>query len=90
MMAVRLSGRRVLYTGRILVHKIAGAAAEKGMELDEVERIANKVIANVRTMGFALTSCTVPAKGSPTFKLAEDEIEFGVGIMESLESNVRN
>lgn len=72
-------GRRGV-AGTILVHKIAGAAAERGMELDGVERIANKVIANVRTMGFALTSCTVPAKGSPTFKLAEDEIEFGVGI----------
>ncbi len=72
-------GRRGV-AGTVLVHKIAGAAAERGMELDDVERIANKVIANVRTMGFALTSCTVPAKGSPTFKLEEDEIEFGVGI----------
>ncbi|MBV1768280.1 MAG: dihydroxyacetone kinase subunit DhaK, partial [Methanobacterium sp.] len=66
--------------GTILVHKIAGAAAEMGKDLSEVKRIAEKVIANVRTIGFALTSCTVPAKGAPTFKIEDDEIEFGVGI----------
>ena len=72
-------GRRGV-AGTIFVHKIAGAAAEQGMSLDEVKTVAEKVIANVRSLGFALTSCTVPAKGSPTFTLAEDEIEFGVGI----------
>jgi len=72
-------GRRGV-AGTIFVHKIAGAAAEQGMSLDEVKAVAEKVIANVRSLGFALTSCTVPAKGSPTFTLAEDEIEFGVGI----------
>ena len=72
-------GRRGV-AGTIFVHKIAGAAAEQGMALDEVKAVAEKVIANVRSLGFALTSCTVPAKGSPTFVLAEDEIEFGVGI----------
>lgn len=72
-------GRRGV-AGTIFVHKIAGAAAEKGMSLAEVKTIAEKVIANVRSIGFALTSCTVPAKGTPTFTLAEDEIEFGVGI----------
>jgi len=72
-------GRRGV-AGTILVHKIAGAAAEQGMSLLEVKAVAEKVIANVRSLGFALTSCTVPAKGSPTFALADDEIEFGVGI----------
>ena len=50
------------------------------MDLKQVKQVAQKVIDNVRTIGFALTSCTVPAKGTPTFKLGEDEIEFGVGI----------
>ena len=72
-------GRRGV-AGTIFVHKIAGAAAEQGMSLEEVKTVAEKVIANVRSLGFALTSCTVPAKGSPTFVLAEDQIEFGVGI----------
>lgn len=72
-------GRRGV-AGTIFVHKIAGAAAEQGQSLDEVKAVAEKVIANVRSLGFALTSCTVPAKGSPTFKLEENEIEFGVGI----------
>jgi dihydroxyacetone kinase DhaK subunit len=72
-------GRRGV-AGTIFVHKIAGAAAEQGMNLAEVKAVAEKVIANVRSLGFALTSCTVPAKGSPTFALADDEIEFGVGI----------
>ena len=72
-------GRRGV-AGTIFVHKIAGAAAEQGMSLPEVKAVAEKVIANVRSLGFALTSCTVPAKGSPTFALADDELEFGVGI----------
>ena len=72
-------GRRGV-AGTIFVHKIAGAAAEQGMALEEVKAVAEKVIANVRSLGFALTSCTVPAKGSPTFALADDELEFGVGI----------
>ena len=72
-------GRRGV-AGTIFVHKIAGAAAEQGQSLEEVKAVAEKVIANVRSLGFALNSCTVPAKGSPTFALGEDEIEFGVGI----------
>lgn len=73
-------GRRGV-AGTIFVHKIAGAAAEKkGHSLQEVKEVAEKVIANVRSIGFALTSCTVPAKGTPTFAMDEDEIEFGVGI----------
>ncbi|MBG9537312.1 dihydroxyacetone kinase subunit DhaK [Bacillus thuringiensis] len=72
-------GRRGV-AGVILVHKIAGAAAEAGMDLGAVKAVAEKAAANVRTIGLALTSCTVPASGSPTFTLAEDEIEYGVGI----------
>ncbi|WP_250674051.1 dihydroxyacetone kinase subunit DhaK [Paraclostridium ghonii] len=72
-------GRRGV-AGTVLVHKIAGAAAELGMSLNEVKEVAQKAANNVRSLGFALTSCTVPAKGTPTFKLEEDEIEFGVGI----------
>lgn len=72
-------GRRGV-AGTVLVHKIAGAAAELGMSLHEVKEVAQKAANNVRSLGFALTSCTVPAKGTPTFQLEEDEIEFGVGI----------
>ena len=72
-------GRRGV-AGTVFVHKIAGAAAEKGQTLAEVKIVAEKAIANVRSIGFALTSCTVPAKGTPTFNLGEDEMEFGVGI----------
>jgi len=72
-------GRRGV-AGTVFVHKIAGAAAEQGKSLSEVKAVAEKVIAQVRSMGFALSSCTVPAKGTPTFTLAEDEMEFGVGI----------
>jgi len=72
-------GRRGV-AGTVLVHKIAGAAAEEGQSLEEVKAIAEKVIKNVKSIGFAFTSCTVPAKGTPTFELGSDEIEFGVGI----------
>ena len=72
-------GRRGV-AGTVLVHKIAGAAAELGLDLEEVKSIAEKAVANTRSLGFAFTSCTVPAKGTPTFEIAEDEIEFGVGI----------
>ncbi len=72
-------GRRGV-AGTVFVHKIAGAAAEKGKSLKEAKEVANKAIANVRSLGFALTSCTVPAKGTPTFDIGDDEMEFGVGI----------
>ena len=72
-------GRRGV-AGTVFVHKIAGAAAEQGKSLPEVKAVAEKVIANIRSFGFALTSCTVPAAGSPTFEIGEDEMEFGVGI----------
>ncbi|MDR1931323.1 MAG: dihydroxyacetone kinase family protein, partial [Spirochaetales bacterium] len=72
-------GRRGV-AGTVLVHKIAGAAAQAGKSLSEVKRIAQKTADNVRSLGFALSSCTVPAKGTPTFSLAEDEMEYGIGI----------
>ena len=72
-------GRRGV-AGTVFVHKIAGAAAEEGRDLTEVKMAAEKAAANVRSIGVAFTSCTVPAKGTPTFKLAEDEMEYGVGI----------
>lgn len=73
------TGRRGI-AGTVFVHKIAGAAAQKGMELEEVQAVAQKVIDNVRTMGMALSPCTVPAAGKPGFELAEDEVEIGMGI----------
>ena len=72
-------GRRGV-AGTVLVHKIAGAAAERGNSLEEVKRIAEKAASSVKSIGFAFTSCTVPAKGTPTFELGEDEMEYGVGI----------
>lgn len=72
-------GRRGV-AGTVFVHKIAGAAAEQGKSLEEVKAVANRTIENVRSFGFALSSCTPPAKGTPIFEIGEDEIEFGVGI----------
>lgn len=72
-------GRRGV-AGTIFVHKIAGAAASKGYELARVKELAQKAADNVISLGFAYTSCTVPAKGTPTFTLADDEMEYGVGI----------
>ena len=73
------TGRRGV-AGTVFVHKIAGAAAESGMEISKVKEIANRVIANVRTMGMSLGPCTVPALGKPSFSLEENEIEMGLGI----------
>jgi dihydroxyacetone kinase-like protein len=64
----------------VLLEKIAGAAAEEGRDLGAVTEVARKVNAQGRSMGVALTSCTVPAAGRPTFELGEDEMELGVGI----------
>lgn len=72
-------GRRGV-AGTMFVHKIAGAAAEQGKDLKEVKRIAQKVIDNVASIGFAISSCTPPAKGTPIFELADENMEFGVGI----------
>ncbi|MFB6224250.1 MAG: dihydroxyacetone kinase subunit DhaK [Haloarcula sp.] len=73
------SGRRGV-CGTILVHKAAGAKAAEGADLDDVQRVAQKVVDNVGTMGMALTSCVTPEKGEPTFDLGENEIELGIGI----------
>ncbi|MFF1832104.1 dihydroxyacetone kinase subunit DhaK [Paenarthrobacter sp. NPDC058040] len=73
------AGRRGV-GGTVLVEKIAGAAAERGDDLDAVAGIAERVVANVRTMGVALSGCTVPHAGTPSFELADDEIEIGIGI----------
>ncbi|MCR4660697.1 MAG: dihydroxyacetone kinase subunit DhaK [Clostridia bacterium] len=72
-------GRRGV-AGTVFVHKCAGAAAEQGKDLAEVKRVAQKVIDNVRSFGFAFTSCTPPAKGTPIFEISDEDMEFGVGI----------
>jgi phosphoenolpyruvate---glycerone phosphotransferase subunit DhaK len=64
----------------VLLEKIVGAAAEAGADLAECKRLAEKVNAHGRSMGMALTSCTVPHAGKPTFDLPEDEMEIGIGI----------
>ncbi|OXM48781.1 dihydroxyacetone kinase subunit DhaK [Amycolatopsis thailandensis] len=73
------AGRRGV-GGTVLLEKITGAAAERGDALDAVEALARKVIGQVRSIGVALTAPTVPHAGEPSFDLADDEIEFGIGI----------
>ncbi|WP_410650594.1 dihydroxyacetone kinase subunit DhaK [Amycolatopsis sp. cmx-4-54] len=73
------AGRRGV-GGTVLLEKITGAAAERGAPLDSVEALARKVIGQVRSIGVALTAPTVPHAGEPSFDLADDEIEFGIGI----------
>jgi len=72
-------GRRGVGT-TVLAEKICGAASEKGYDLKKVADLCRKVNINGRSMGMALTSCTVPAAGKPTFQLGEDEMEIGIGI----------
>ncbi|MCA1396288.1 dihydroxyacetone kinase subunit DhaK [Bradyrhizobium sp. BRP56] len=72
-------GRRGV-AGTLIVEKIVGAAAEKGADLASCVALGERVNAQTRSMGVALTSCTVPAAGTPTFALGADEIEMGVGI----------
>ncbi|MGH7292363.1 MAG: dihydroxyacetone kinase subunit DhaK, partial [Myxococcota bacterium] len=72
-------GRRGV-AGNFFVIKAVGAAAEQGRELDDVRTIGERVNANTRSLGVALTACSPPAKGAPLFELAADEVEFGVGI----------
>ena len=66
--------------GNFFVMKAVGAAAEQGKSLEQLEGIGNHVVSVVRTMGMALTGCTPPAKGTPIFTLADDEMEMGIGI----------
>ncbi len=72
-------GRRGV-AGNFFVIKACGAAAEKGASLEELVALGEKVVSRVRSMGMALTGCTPPAKGTPIFELADDEIEMGIGI----------
>lgn len=72
-------GRRGV-AGTILVHKILGAAAEAGKSLSEIKEIADKLVPHIHTLGLALSGATVPEVGKPGFTLAEDEMEFGIGI----------
>ncbi len=64
----------------VLLEKIVGAAAEEGRDLDALVELARRVNGQGRSMGMALTSCTVPAAGRPTFELGDDEMELGIGI----------
>lgn len=73
------AGRRGL-AGTVLVHKVAGAAAERGDDLAGVRALAQRVADDVRSMGVSLGACTVPAVGEPGFSLGEDEVEWGLGI----------
>jgi dihydroxyacetone kinase-like protein len=73
------TGRRGV-AGTVMVEKIVGAAAEEGMDLQALKALGDRVNAATRSMGIALTSCTVPSAGKPTFDVGEDEIELGVGI----------
>src|SRR5213076_1288088 len=73
------AGRRGVGT-TVLAEKICGAAAEEKQSLQQVAELCRKVNVNGRSMGMALTSCIVPAAGTPTFQLGEDEIEIGIGI----------
>ncbi len=75
----RTAGRRGI-AGTVFIHKIAGARAEAGGSLADVKRSAETALKNLRSMGMALTPCTVPAVGKPSFTLADDEIEIGIGI----------
>ncbi len=73
------TGRRGI-AGTVLVHKIAGAKALRGGTLPEVKAAAENAIANIRSMGMAMTPCTLPAIGKPGFVLNDNEIEIGMGI----------
>jgi len=78
--AIKARENRRGVAGTILVHKIAGAKAESGASLDEVKKLGERVISNVRSMGVALSSCTNPTVGKPIFTLGENEMEIGIGV----------
>jgi dihydroxyacetone kinase-like protein len=73
------TGRRGV-AGTLVVEKIIGAAAEEGRDLAALKALGDRVNAATRSIGVALTSCTVPAAGRPTFEIGDNEMEFGVGI----------
>jgi dihydroxyacetone kinase len=74
------SGKRRGIAGDVIVFKCAGAAAERGLPLAEVERIALKASSATRSMGVALSACEVPGAGRPTFELPDGEMEIGMGV----------
>ncbi len=74
------AARRRGVAGMVFAFKIAGACADAGGSLDDVERMTRHALANMRTMGVALSSCTLPAVGTPTFSIGDDEMEIGMGI----------
>jgi phosphoenolpyruvate---glycerone phosphotransferase subunit DhaK len=74
------AGRRRGVAGMVFAFKVGGAKAEMGGSLDEVAAVTEKALANTRTMGVALSPCTVPMAGKPTFSIGEDEMEIGMGI----------
>lgn len=72
-------GRRGV-AGTVFVHKIAGAAAERGYDLQDVKRVAKKAAKHVKSLGVGLTSCTLPGSAEPILEMSEGEMEFGIGI----------
>ena len=78
--AVEEPAHRRGIAGIFFVYKCAGAAAEEMMSLDECYRIAKKTADNLRTMGVSLSTCTLPRVGHPSFEIADDEMEIGMGI----------
>lgn len=72
--------RRRGVAGMVFAFKVAGAKADQGGSLDEVAAVAEKALDNIRTMGVALSPCTVPMAGKPTFTIGDDEMEIGMGI----------
>ena len=73
-------GRRRGVAGLFYAYKIAGARAEEGADLDEVIKVTEKAMSNTRTMGVALSPCTIPQVGKPNFEIEEDKMEIGMGI----------
>lgn len=72
--------RRRAVAGLVFVYKVAGAKADLGGTLDEVEEVTKLALENIRSIGVALSPCTIPAAGRPTFTIGEDEMEIGMGI----------
>lgn len=73
------AGRRGV-AGTVVLEKLLGAAADRGQDLDALTALGNRIVDGTRSFGVALAACTVPAAGKPSFTLADDEVEFGVGI----------
>ncbi len=78
--AIRAPENRRGVAGTVLVHKIAGAKADSGASLEDVKKLAERVISNTGSMGVALSSCTNPAVGKPIFSIGEGEMEIGIGM----------